>query len=132
MMVEKWHEGRDIHIEEISITWLEAPSVHLAYAAALAARAGHEVVGSSGEMVDGDVAIVLSSLVDYHAIPDDLAPFDPSGVWDPSLRNFPVSRPQATERAEKTGESLGVRVKPSGDRRLQPVVTVCQVGFAGT
>jgi uncharacterized protein (DUF1800 family) len=64
----------------------------------------------------------VASLVDYHAIPDDLAPFDPSGVWDPSLRNFPVSRPQATQRAEKTGESLGARVKPSGERRLQPVV----------
>ena len=43
----------------------EMPSVHLAYAAALAVRAGHEVVASSGEVVDGDVAIVLSSLVDY-------------------------------------------------------------------
>jgi anaerobic magnesium-protoporphyrin IX monomethyl ester cyclase len=43
----------------------EMPSVHLAYAAALAARAGHEVVASSGEAVDGDVAIVLSSLIDY-------------------------------------------------------------------
>jgi uncharacterized protein (DUF1800 family) len=67
-------------------------------------------------------AEAVASLVDYHVIPGDLAPFDPSGVWDPSLRNFPVSRPQATERAEKTGESLGARVKPSGDRRLQPVV----------
>jgi radical SAM superfamily enzyme YgiQ (UPF0313 family) len=43
----------------------DLPSVHLAYAAALAERAGHEVIGSSGELVDGDVAIVLSSLVDY-------------------------------------------------------------------
>lgn len=43
----------------------EMPSVHLAYAAALAANAGHAVVASSGELVDGDVAIVLSSLVDY-------------------------------------------------------------------
>ena len=31
----------------------------------LAARAGHEVVPSTGALVDGDVAIVLSSLVDY-------------------------------------------------------------------
>src|SRR3954469_16554855 len=30
----------------------EMPSVHLAYVAALAARAGHEVVASSGELVD--------------------------------------------------------------------------------
>jgi anaerobic magnesium-protoporphyrin IX monomethyl ester cyclase len=41
------------------------PSVHLAYAAGLAADAGHDIVVSSGELVDGDVAIVLSSLVDY-------------------------------------------------------------------
>lgn len=43
----------------------DLPSVHLAYAAALAARARHEVVGSSGEIVEGDVAVVLSSLVDH-------------------------------------------------------------------
>lgn len=43
----------------------DLPSVHLAYAAALAKRAGHEVVGSRGELVHGDVAIVLSSLIDY-------------------------------------------------------------------
>ena len=43
----------------------DMPSVQLAYAAALASRAGHEVVASSGELMDGDVAIVLSSLVDY-------------------------------------------------------------------
>src|SRR5215475_12818981 len=65
----------------------------------------------------------VASLLDYGAVPNDhLAPFDPSGVWDPSLRNFPPSRPAATERAEKTGESLGVSVKPAGERRLQPVV----------
>lgn len=43
----------------------DLPSVHLAYAAALARRAGHEVVASRGEILDGDVALVLSSLVDY-------------------------------------------------------------------
>jgi anaerobic magnesium-protoporphyrin IX monomethyl ester cyclase len=43
----------------------EMPSVHLAYAAALAARAGHDVAATSGGLMDGDVAIVLSSLVDY-------------------------------------------------------------------
>ena len=43
----------------------DLPSVHLAYAAALARRAGHEVVGSRGACVEGDVALVLSSLVDY-------------------------------------------------------------------
>jgi len=65
----------------------------------------------------------VASLLDYGSIPNDhLAPFDPSGVWDPSLRDFPPSRVAATERAEKTGEALGAKVKPAGDRRLQPVV----------
>src|SRR5260370_7757385 len=65
----------------------------------------------------------VASLLDYSAVPNDhLASFDPSGVWDPSLRDFPPSRPAATERAEKTGESLGVRVKPAGERRPPPVV----------
>jgi radical SAM superfamily enzyme YgiQ (UPF0313 family) len=43
----------------------DMPSVHLAYAAALAEREGHTVAVSAGDMVEGDVAIVLSSLVDY-------------------------------------------------------------------
>ena len=43
----------------------DLPSVHLAYAAALATRAGHEVVTTDGELVPADVAIVLSSLVDH-------------------------------------------------------------------
>jgi anaerobic magnesium-protoporphyrin IX monomethyl ester cyclase len=43
----------------------DMPSVHLAYAAALAAQAGHEVIGSRGDLVDADLAIVLSSLVDH-------------------------------------------------------------------
>jgi uncharacterized protein (DUF1800 family) len=65
----------------------------------------------------------VASLLDYQSIADDhLAPFDPSGIWDPSLRDFPPSRVAATERAERTGEALGARVKPAGERRLQPVV----------
>jgi radical SAM superfamily enzyme YgiQ (UPF0313 family) len=43
----------------------DLPSVQLAYAAALAARAGHQAVPSRGALVDADLAIVLSSLVDY-------------------------------------------------------------------
>jgi len=43
----------------------DMPSVHLGYAGALAAMAGHEVAASRGEIVDGDTAIVLSSLVDH-------------------------------------------------------------------
>src|SRR6185369_11527299 len=43
----------------------DVPSVHMAYNAAILARAGHEVKWTRGEMVDGDVALVLSSLVDH-------------------------------------------------------------------
>jgi anaerobic magnesium-protoporphyrin IX monomethyl ester cyclase len=43
----------------------DVPSVHMAYTAAILARAGHEVVWTRGDVVDGDVALALSSLVDY-------------------------------------------------------------------
>ena len=43
----------------------DVPSVHMAYIAAILSRAGHEVTWTRGEIVDGDVALVLSSLVDY-------------------------------------------------------------------
>jgi anaerobic magnesium-protoporphyrin IX monomethyl ester cyclase len=43
----------------------DVPSVHMAYAAAILARAGHDVAWTRGDLVDGDVALVLSSLVDH-------------------------------------------------------------------
>src|SRR4029077_18669022 len=43
----------------------DVPSVHLAYIAAILARAGHEVSFTRGDEVDADVALTLSSLVDY-------------------------------------------------------------------
>jgi len=43
----------------------DVPSVQLAYLAAIAARHGHDVHRTRDEYADGDVAIVLSSLVDY-------------------------------------------------------------------
>ncbi|MCX7299892.1 MAG: DUF1800 domain-containing protein [Rhodobacterales bacterium] len=52
---------------------------------------------------------------------DDLPDFEESGFWDPSLTHFPPSRPAATELAERTGAAMGVRVKPGGNRPLQPV-----------
>jgi radical SAM superfamily enzyme YgiQ (UPF0313 family) len=45
----------------------DVPSVHMAYTAAILARAGHDVKWTRGEMVDGDVALVLSSIVDHKA-----------------------------------------------------------------
>jgi len=43
----------------------DVPSVHMAYLAAILSRAGHEVLWTRGEEIDGDVALALSSLVDY-------------------------------------------------------------------
>jgi radical SAM superfamily enzyme YgiQ (UPF0313 family) len=43
----------------------DLPSVHMAYAAAILKRAGHDVRWTRGDVVDGDVALVLSSIVDY-------------------------------------------------------------------
>src|SRR5689334_13980985 len=43
----------------------DVPSVHMAYNAAILARAGHDVRWTRDEMIDGDVALALSSLVDY-------------------------------------------------------------------
>ncbi len=45
----------------------DVPSVHMAYVAAILARAGHDVKWTRGDLVDGDVALVLSSLVDHKA-----------------------------------------------------------------
>src|ERR1700674_4445770 len=52
----------------------------------------------------------------------NLPAFDPSGVHDPGLEPFPPSRPAVTDLAKKNGEALGIKVKPTGNRRLQPVV----------
>ncbi len=43
----------------------DVPSVHMAYLAAILTRAGHDVTWTRGNEADGDVALVLSSLVDY-------------------------------------------------------------------
>src|ERR1700678_3953637 len=51
-----------------------------------------------------------------------LPPFDHSGIHDPGLEPFPPSRPAVTDMAKEKGEALGIKVKPAGNRRLQPVV----------
>jgi radical SAM superfamily enzyme YgiQ (UPF0313 family) len=43
----------------------DVPSVHMAYIAAILARAGHDVKWTRGEFLDGDVALVLTSIVDH-------------------------------------------------------------------
>ena len=65
----------------------------------------------------------VTSLVHYDSSKNThLLPFEHSGIHDPGLEPFPPSRPATTELAKQTGEALGVKVKPEGNRRLQPVV----------
>src|SRR4029077_1135997 len=64
----------------------------------------------------------VGSLVYYESIPNPkMQPFVESGLWDPTLNMFPESRPEATDRALKTGASMGVESKPAGNRPVQPV-----------
>jgi uncharacterized protein (DUF1800 family) len=53
---------------------------------------------------------------------NSLPPFEHSGVHDPGLEPFPPSRPAVTDMAKEKGEALGIKVKASGNRRLQPIV----------
>ena len=64
----------------------------------------------------------VHSLVHYERIPNPrMQPFVESGLWDPTLKGFPESRPEATDRAEREGASMGIAAKPSGNRPVQPV-----------
>jgi uncharacterized protein (DUF1800 family) len=63
----------------------------------------------------------VRQLVYHKDIANDLPAFDHSGIHDAGLEPFPASRPAATDLAKQTGESMGIKVKPSGNRRLQPV-----------
>ncbi|MGH6797049.1 MAG: DUF1800 family protein, partial [Roseiarcus sp.] len=60
--------------------------------------------------------------IDFKSIDNShLPPFEPSGIYDPSLTPFPPTRPAATRLAAETGAAMGVAAKPAGPRRLQPV-----------
>jgi len=73
-------------------------------------------------LADAGLERAVESLVHYEHIANPaLRPFVESGLWDPSLIDFPVSRPDATDLAESSGASMGVGVKPSGNRPMQPV-----------
>ncbi|MEH6570996.1 MAG: DUF1800 domain-containing protein, partial [Halioglobus sp.] len=49
-------------------------------------------------------------------------PFEHSGIFDEGLDPFPSSRPATTKLAKDTGQALGIKVKSSGNRPIQPVV----------
>ena len=74
------------------------------------------------KLADAGLERAVRSLVHYESIPNPkMQPFVESGLWDPTLNGFPESRPEATDRADKHGASMGVEVKPAGNRPVQPV-----------
>lgn len=95
-----------------------------ARAAHLIGRAGFgETPERIAELATRDPVALVRDLVEpQNVVNAHLAPFDESGVFDEGLDPFPPSRPAATELAKEKGEALGVKVKPAGNRRLQPVV----------
>jgi uncharacterized protein (DUF1800 family) len=64
----------------------------------------------------------VNHLVRAKGIRNDLPAFEHSGVHDPAIEPFPVSRPATTDLAKAQGEALGIKVKPDGNRRMQAVV----------
>jgi len=73
------------------------------------------------KLADAGLERAVKLLVYYESVPNPkMQPFVESGLWDPSLNGFPESRPEATDRAEKQGRSMGVENKPSGNRPVQP------------
>ncbi|MEY5099389.1 MAG: hypothetical protein RJA36_2108 [Pseudomonadota bacterium] len=90
-------------------------------------RAAHllERAGFGGTPAEVDRFAAMSpqqavrTLVRYQRIPNPLPPFEESGAFDPGLDPFVPSRPAATDMAKETGEALGVKAKPAGNRRLQ-------------
>ncbi|MFT4672567.1 MAG: hypothetical protein ACI945_001910, partial [Pseudohongiellaceae bacterium] len=65
----------------------------------------------------------IQQLLNFDSVDNShLQAFDHSGIHDPGLEPFPPSRPATTELAKATGEALGIKIKPEGNRRLQPVV----------
>ena len=93
-------------------------------AAHLLERAGF---GATPEVIQRFAAMTpeaaMKELVDFQGVENShLAPFDESGVFDPGVDPFPESRPATTTQAKQQGEALGVKVKPKGNRKMQPVV----------
>ena len=103
---------------------ISAQDWNAGHAAHLLERAGF---GATPEDIQRFAAmtpeVAMKELVDFQGIDNShLAPFDESGVFDPGVDPFPESRPATTTQAKQQGEALGVKVKPKGNRKMQPVV----------
>src|SRR6202049_621666 len=106
------------------LTPIRPPDWNYDFAAHLLERAGF---GGTPEEIEAlakmTPAQAVARLVRFEGTDaGNLPPFEHSGVHDPGLEPFPPSRPAVTDMAKKNGEALGIKVKPTGNRRLQPIV----------
>ncbi len=87
----------------------------------LASRAGFGLMPAQAEQLVG--LSPEQALAQYSPASNDSSPaFEHSGIFDPGLDPFPPSRPATTEMAKRQGRALGIKVKPEGNRPLQPIV----------
>jgi len=71
----------------------------------------------------GGLHLAIAQLVYFKQLPTQTLPaFEHSGVFDEGLDPFPPSRPAVTKLAKRQGHALGIKIKPGGNRPLQPVV----------
>ena len=122
MVAAKWVSAQSTQANDLTaITaqqWTPAQAAHLLERAAfggapqdiarLAAMSPQAAVRSLVEVTRADNKHLLA--------------FDESNIHDAGLEPFPASRPAVTTQAKLTGEALGIKVKPTGNRRMQPVV----------
>ncbi|MEQ8409423.1 MAG: DUF1800 domain-containing protein [Gammaproteobacteria bacterium] len=103
---------------------IDATSWNYEAAAHLLERAGFSGTPAEIEaLADRGPMAAVNHLVHYDAAANSaLAPYNESDIFDPGLDPFPPSRPATTELAKANGEALGIKVKPDGNRPLQPIV----------
>ena len=101
-------------------SWGEVHARHLASRAGFGGDA-QEISLLAAMEPSAAVASFFPSLNGSSGVSPD-ASFPHSGIFDEGLDPFPASRPATTTLAARQGHALGVQVKASGNRPLQPVV----------
>lgn len=113
---------------ELDLAPIDEANWNAAYASHLLSRAGfggspEEIAELSKRTASAAVTGVLKGGVgSASSAQSEEAKFEHSGVFEPGLDPFPPSRPATTRLAKEQGHALGVNVKTSGNRPLQPVV----------
>jgi hypothetical protein len=96
--------------------WREVHAAHLASRAGFGAGLAERE--ALARLTPGQAVTRFVNGLDINRV----VPFEHSEIFEPGLDPFPPSRPATTALAKQQGHALGVSVKPSGNRPLQPVV----------